>query len=125
MHRVQQLAWVSVARGCGFAALAIFTFMIGLSGDMAAAFKAGGILTLIASLVLLVKGWQAPARPYKRTEVWVMLQPDERPHAALAQTLIGETLRRTYMMFALHSAMLAGGFFVASLLLAMFSGHRA
>jgi hypothetical protein len=125
MHRVQELAWISVARGCGFAALAIFTFMIGLSGDMAAAFKAGGILTLIASLVLLVKGWQAPARPYKRTEVWVMLQPDERPHAALAQTLIGETLRRTYMMFALHSAMLAGGFFAASLLLAMVSGHRA
>lgn len=125
MHRVQQLAWLSVARGCGFAALAIFTFMIGLSGDMPAAFKAGGILTLIASLVLLVKGWQAPARPYKRTEVWVMLQPDERPHAALAQTLIGETLRRTYMMFALHSAMLAGGFFVVSLLFAMVSGHRA
>ena len=53
MHRLQQLAWLSVARGCGFAALAIFTFMIGLSGDMPAAFKAGGILTLIVSLVLL------------------------------------------------------------------------
>lgn len=125
MHRVQQLAWVSVARGCGFAALAIFTFMIGLSGDVPAAFKAGGILTLITSLVLLVKGWQAPGRPYKHTEVWVMLQPDERPHAALAQTLIGETLRRTYMMFALHSAMLAGGFFVMSLVFAMVSGHHS
>jgi hypothetical protein len=120
MHRLEELAWVSVARGCGFAALAIFTFMVGLSGNMPMAFKAGGILTLITSLILLVKGLHAPQRFYKHTEVWLMLEPSDRPHAAIAQTLIGQALRRTYLTFALHTALLACGFFVASLILALF-----
>ena len=69
MHRPEEAAWVSVARGCGFAALAIVTFMFGMAGNIPGAFKAGGILTLITSLILLFRGWQAPSKPYKRTEV--------------------------------------------------------
>jgi hypothetical protein len=119
MHRLQQLAWVSIARACGFTALAIATLMFGLSGDLLMSFRAGGILTLITSLILLIRGLQAPNRPYKRTEVWLMLNPEDRPQAALAQTLIGETLRRTYLTFAFHSAIIAGGMLFLSLLLAI------
>ncbi len=121
MHRVQEIAWVSVARGCGFAALAIVTLMFGMSGNIPGAFKAGGILTLITSLILLFRGWQAPKRPYKRTEVWMMLEPDDRPQPALAQTLIGETLKQTYLTFALHSTLLAGGMFAVSLFFGLIS----
>lgn len=92
--------------------------MIGMLGNVAVAFKIGGILTLMTSLILLIKGWQAPTRPYKNTEVWIMLEPGERPHASLAQTLIGQTLKRTYLTFALHSALLACGFFTVSLIAA-------
>ncbi|NJM33678.1 MAG: hypothetical protein HC850_02070 [Rhodomicrobium sp.] len=120
MHRLEELAWASVARGCGFAALGIFTFMVGMSGNMPLAFKAGGILTLLTSLILLAKGLHAPQRFYKHTEVWLMLEPNDRPHAALAQTLIGQALRRTYLTFALHTALLACGFFAVSLVLALF-----
>lgn len=116
-HRVQEVAWVSVGRGCGFAALAIATFMFGMSGDMPVAFKAGGILTLVTSLVLVIRAWHAPNRPYKRTEVWLLLEPQHRPRDALAQTLIGETLRQTYLSFALHSALIATCMFAMSLLL--------
>lgn len=84
-------------------------------------FRAGGILTLITSLVLLIRGLQAPNRPYKRTEVWLMLQPEDRPQAALAQTLIGETLKHTYLTFAFHSALIAGAMLFLSLLLAFVS----
>ena len=121
MRRLQQMAWVSIARACGFAALGIGTLMFGLSGDALMSFRAGGILTLITSLILLVRGLQAPTRPYKRTEVWLMLEPEDRPQAALAQTVIGETLKQTYLTFALHSALIAGGMLLLSLLLALVS----
>jgi len=122
MHRLEEAAWVSVARGCGFAALAIVTFMFGMSGNMPAALQAGGILTLITSLILLIKGWKAPNLPYKRTEVWMMLEPESRPNAALAQMLIGETLKRIYLTFALHAALLAAGLLLLSLLIRVTTG---
>ena len=121
MRRLQQMAWLSIARACGFAALAIGTLMFGLSGNVLMSFRTGGILTLITSLILLVRGLQAPTRPYKRTEVWMMLEPEDRPQAALAQTVIGETLKQTYLTFALHSALIAGGMLLLSLLLALVS----
>jgi len=125
MHRLQEMAWVSIARGCGFAALAIATFMFGMAGNVPASLRAGGILTLITSLILLAKGLRAPNRPYKRTEVWIMLAPEDRPQPALAQTLIGETLKHTYLTFALHSALIAGGMLLLSLLLAFVSRPTA
>ncbi|WP_088343207.1 MULTISPECIES: hypothetical protein [Rhodomicrobium] len=120
MQKLQDLAWVSVARGCGFAALGIVTLMFAMSGHLASAFKSGGILTLITSLVLQFRGWQAPKIPYKRTELWLMLEPQHRPDDALAQTVIGETLKRTYLGFALHSALLASCLFALSLVLGLF-----
>lgn len=117
MRRVQEAAWLSVARGCGFAALAIATFMFAMSGNIAVALKAGGILSLLTSLVLLVRAWQAPHRPYKRTEVWIILEPDDRPQGAQAQALIGEALKRTYLQFASHAAIIAGGLLLFSLMI--------
>jgi hypothetical protein len=123
MDRLEECAWISVGRGCGFAGVALLTLMFAFSFHLPLAFKAGGIVALMTCFFLLLKGWQAPMRPYKRTEVWYMLRPEDRPPAAVAQTLIGQTLRRTYFTFALHSAGVASGFFAISLLLAiMFSG---
>ena len=57
----------------------------GLSGDMPRSFKAGGILSLMTSAILLLKAWQASRRSYKHTELWLMLPPHDRPHSAIAQ----------------------------------------
>lgn len=123
LQRIEHVAHVSVSRACGFAALAIFTFMVGLSGDMASSFKAGGILSLMTSAILLLKAWQASGRHYKHTELWLMLAPQDRPHSAIAQQIIGTVLRETFLYFALHTAfaaaLLLGGAMVFSLL---FSG---
>lgn len=106
---IERLAEISVARGCGFAALGILTTMTGLSGEPASAFKAGGILMLIACAVLLLKGLNARNRPYKRTEVWIMLPKPERPKADVAQQLIGNALRGVYLSFAKRAALLSIG----------------
>jgi hypothetical protein len=104
LQRIEHVAHVSVSRACGFGALAIVTFMTGLSGDMVSCLKAGGILTLFMCLVLLLKARQASGRSYKRTEVWIMLAPQDRPHSAIAQQVIGNVLRETFLYFAMHSA---------------------
>ena len=116
MRRLEELAVISVGRGVGFAALAIATFMIGLSADLLACLQAGGILSLITCFTLLLKALRAPRQHYKRTEVWIMMNPEERPHSAVAQDLIGETLRRTYLNFAMHAALVAGGLLFLSLM---------
>jgi hypothetical protein len=117
MQKIEELALLSVGRGVGFAALAIATFMIGLSSDLAMSLKAGGILSLITSMTLLAKGLRAPRHHYKHTELWVLLSPADRPEAHVAQNLIGDALRRTYFNFAFHAALVAGGLLFLSLLL--------
>jgi hypothetical protein len=117
LERIEHLAEVSVARGCGFAALAIVTFMLGLADQMDVSCKAGGILALGACLVLALRGCAATAMPYKRTEVWVMLKSSERPQPAVAQQIIGNALRRVYLRFALHAAIVSATLFGLSFLL--------
>jgi hypothetical protein len=63
LARVEYLAELSVARGCGFAALAILTLMVGLSWDAALACRLGGVLVLLVCALLLLKAWRAPYRP--------------------------------------------------------------
>ncbi len=107
LDRIERLAYLSVSRACGFAALAIATFFIGLSGDMPLALKAAGILSLLTCAVLLLKAQMAPQWPYKRTEIWLLLRPEERPAANIAQELIGTVMRETFLHFALHAAIVA------------------
>ena len=104
LERIEQVAHFSVGRGCGFAAIGILTFFVGLSFDLALALKSAGVLGLIVCFVLLGKAQRARTQPYKRTEVWILLKPPERPRAEIAQQLIGTVLRETYFSFALHAA---------------------
>lgn len=120
LQRIEAAAERSVARACGFAALAVFCFMVGLSSEaLTMAIQAGGTLALLTCMVLLLKAWRAQSQPYKRTEVWRMLDPDERPPAAIAQKVIGDALRAAYLRFAMHAALLATGFLVLSAMLSL------
>lgn len=117
---IQAAAELSVARGCGFAALAIVTLMVGLSDQMHVACKAGGILTLGTCCILGVRGYSAPNFSYKRTEVWLMLSEKDRPRAEIAQVVIGGTLREVYLRFAVQAAIVSAFLLGFSLLLQLF-----
>lgn len=123
INNIENLAEVSVARGCGFAALAIVTLMIGLSDQMHLSCKAGGTLTLGACLILAIRGLTAPSTPYKHTEVWVMLDTADRPQPAVAQRIIGKALRDAYLRFALHAAVLSAALLCLSVVLQMLGGR--
>ncbi len=119
LDKLDAAAELSVARGCGFASVGIFTMMTGLADQMQVSLKAGGIMGLIMTIILAVRGLSALRTPYKRTEVWIMLAPADRPGAAIAQQLIGCARRQAYLRNALNTACVSAGFLVASLILGM------
>lgn len=115
-ERIEKLAYLSVGRACGFAGIAILTFFVGLPWDLTLAMRSAGFLGLLTCLVLLLKAYGAHRRPYKYTELWMMLKPAERPQASIAQQVIGTVLRETYLVFALHAALFSALFLGGSIL---------
>lgn len=125
MNKIEQLAYASIARGCGFVLLAIGTFMLGLSGDFAIALRAGGYLCLVMCLVLLLMAWRASLKPYNRTELWLLLEPGERPKPTVAQTVISTARREACLTFALRSAWLTAGLLVMAVLWGFLPGQSS
>lgn len=104
LHRIDELANFSVARGCGFAMLGIFVAMAGLHDQPIVALKTGAVFALIVCLTLLLKAAYAGRKHYRSTELWLLLKSDERPSEAIAQAVVSRALREAYLRFALHFA---------------------
>lgn len=107
MEYMRQVAFETVLRACGFASLAIFCIMIGMSFMPTLAFQAGGFLTTMMSGILILKAFEARTKDYRRTEMWLYLEKDQRPPAAYAQWASATVLRETYLTFALWTAAIA------------------
>jgi len=105
MKAIETAALISVGRACGFAGLAILCVMLGLSFEPVLATRAGGVMGLGLAAILAVFGMLAQGRAYQETETWLILPKEERPPAAIAQELIGKTLRETYFWFAERAMM--------------------
>ena len=83
--RCAVLRYETVLRACGFASLAIFCVMFGLSFLPRSAFQAGGFLTIAMTLVLVLKAYEARTKDHRRTEMWLYLPKESRPPEAFAQ----------------------------------------
>lgn len=105
---IRRYAQLSIARGCGFGALAIATLMLGCSSDIDLFLRTGGIATLLMCFVLLLKASRADALRAADTEVWVMLPKETRPPAEVAAPLIARARREYLLRFAYIAAIVAG-----------------
>lgn len=108
MDRIEALAELSIRRGLSFAALGIGMAMLGFSFDPAMALGFGAVASLLVSAALALKALAAPRRPYRRTELWILLDgrhdlPEER-----AQAQIGGLLQRLYLRYAQAIATFGG-----------------
>jgi len=117
MDAIENAAYVSVGRACGFAGLAVFCIIFGLSYEPALAARAGGTLCLFVALILTFRAWTARKRPYKNTELWIIVDKEKRPPAAIAQQVVGVALREAYIWFAQSSALIALVLLVSALVL--------
>ena len=100
MEEMRRIAYATVLRACGFASLAIFCVMIGLSFLPRSAFQAGGFLSMTMTLVLVFKAREARTKDHRRTEMWLYLPKDHRPPQAHAQQTVATVMRETYLLFA-------------------------
>ena len=116
MENMRRVAYETVLRACGFASLAIFCVMVGMSFMPKLAFQAGGTLTTLMSGILILKAFEARTKDYRRTEMWLYLEKDERPPAAYAQWASATVLRETYLTFALWTSAFAIALWVVALL---------
>lgn len=114
---IENAANVSVGRACGFAGLAIFCVVVGLSFDASLAALVGGKLSIMLCIVLLFLARRAPSRNYKKTETWLILKRGDRPRSDVAQRLIGETLRHVYLWFAQQVAVITIVFSASAVIL--------
>jgi hypothetical protein len=101
---MRRVAYETVLRACGFASLAIFCIMIGMSFMPKLSFQAGGFLTMLMAAVLVLKSFEARTKDYRKTEIWLYLEKDQRPPAAYAQWASATVLRETYLTFALWTS---------------------
>ena len=83
---IRRIAYETVLRACGFGSLAIFCVMVGLSFNPRVAFQSGGFLTMLMTLILVLKAYEARTKPYRRTEMWLYLPKEQRPPDSLRAT---------------------------------------
>jgi hypothetical protein len=107
--RIEALTTLSVARGVGFAALAILCFAIGFAGQPVNMLRAGGFGALLIAVVLYAKANNTSPERYRRTEVWVMLEKDERPPDEVAARYISRARRLILLRWSERSAWAATG----------------
>lgn len=107
MDEMRRIAYETVMRACGFASLAIFCVMIGLSFLPRSAFQAGGFLSMVMTLVLVLKAWEARTKNHRRTEMWLYLPKESRPPETHAQRTISTLMQETYFLFARWTALIS------------------
>ena len=107
MEAMRRAAYETVLRACGFASLAIFCIMIGLSFLPRTSFQAGGFLSMVMTLVLVLKAHEARSKDHRRTEMWLYLSKESRPPQAIAQKTVSTLMREIYLLFARWTAMIS------------------
>jgi hypothetical protein len=107
MEEMRRIAYETVLRACAFASLAIFCVMIGLSFLPRSAFQAGGFLSMLMTLVLVLKAYEAQTKDHRRTEMWLYLPKDSRPPQASAQKTVSTLMREIYFLFARWTALIS------------------
>lgn len=120
MEAIRRTAYETVLRACGFGSLAIFCVMIGLSFAPRTAFQAGGFLSTVMTLVLLLKAYEARTKDHRRMEMWLYLPKERRPPQAHAQKTISAVMRETYFTFARWSSLVSVILWTAALLFSLF-----
>ncbi|MBM3571232.1 MAG: hypothetical protein FJX52_02565 [Alphaproteobacteria bacterium] len=93
---IRTTAEMSVGRACMFAALGIWAACFGFITWPVAALRLAAILTTLALVVLIYKAVQAPRRPFRRTEVWILVRKSVDLPDAVAQQLISQALQETF-----------------------------
>jgi predicted HAD superfamily hydrolase len=117
MDKVAEIAFMCTSRAVSFGALAIGCIMFSFSFDPVVAMRAGAILTLAMSAILLVKAATVTRQKVSHTEAWIYLDKESRRMDEAAKDAFRRILSLCYLKFAQGTLYVACAMFVLSMLL--------
>ncbi len=117
MQAVREAAVMCITRAVMFGALAIVCVMVAFAFSPPASFRTGAVLTLVMSVILLLKAHYAMHQQPKHTEVWLYLDERARPCDAEGMRRFSAELRDVYGRFATITFAAACALFLVSLLM--------
>ena len=120
MEKTRDIAIFCVGRAVFFGSLAIGCIMLSFSFHPVMSFRAGAIMALMMTAVLLWYAMTAAKRPPKRTEVWIYLDEKTRPMNDHARRAFGLLMKEVYALYAKGAFRAAVVFFVLSVVLQVF-----
>lgn len=94
--------------------------MIGLSYDVLAALRAGGVCVSLLTIVLIFRSIRAARVDHRKTEMWLMLEEGQQPPEAYARWAVSVALRDAYLRFAQYAALASIIIWTAALGLSLF-----
>ena len=115
MDRLAQFAFSLTLRDASFVALAATTLMVGFSFDPPLALVIGAHVALGFSLFLLYRVTVLTDERMKRTELWRVLEPHERPRGDFALVLAHDRLEEVLLRFSKTAAGVACTLFSLSI----------
>lgn len=115
MERARQIAFFCVGRAVMFGWLAIACVMFSFAFSPVMAFRAGAVLALAMSAILIVKAVAAARQNPKHTEVWIYLDEKTRPMNDEARVVFSNMMREIYGRYAQGVFIMSCIFYAASL----------
>lgn len=100
VNRIRYFAVVSVRRAVGFGLLAIGMVTAACSHDPTLAVRVLAVLLTIEALVLYHCALNAGRVPYRRREIWLLLDGNAGLHESRIQPVIDQIMAETFRAFA-------------------------
>jgi hypothetical protein len=119
MIHFTRFAIFALARDSMFVLLAVATLMLAFSFEPVLACKIGATLELIFSLVLLLRGFCLTESRFAHSEVWRVLNSDERPVGKFGQQLPQARFEELLLSFAKAAAGMAVTLYSSALIMAI------
>jgi hypothetical protein len=123
MDKIHRTAMFAVGRAVFFGGFAISLIMMAFAFDFALAFRAGAILSLAMSAILLWFAQTAHRRPPEKSEVWLLLPADDKPKGDVARSMFVRVMHEVYLHYAARAFAFGAGFLILAMLLGI-SGYN-
>jgi hypothetical protein len=123
MEKYRAPAQLAIGRAVLFGGFAISMVMLSFAFDFTLALRAGAILTLGMTAVLIWFAQTAHRRRPERCEVWLLIADRERPQSEIARRIFQDIMCETYLFYAVRAYAVAVGLLALGIVLAM-SGLR-
>jgi hypothetical protein len=125
MGAFRRFAFAAAARDAGFVALAAATLMLAFSFAPALSLSIGANIALAFAIFMILRAVCLHSDGIERTEVWLILQPQERPAGDVGRRLARDELQDVLLRFARASAGAAIVLYGASLAVSLSADSRS